>query len=317
MTTKLLINLFSYAEPIFCGAALLALLRSKGARKFLAFSILLLVRLLSSSTCLAIMELSRHGLGKRLAYQIYFYVYWVSYAVEAILALLVVYGIFQLAMAPLKGLADLGRLVFRWAAAISVAIACGIAIIPHQVGAKFLVAMVMQLQQTSSILTLCLLLFVCFAIRPLGLSYRSRIFGVSFGLGVMAAVSLVDAAWISLGPAMYSAINIASGVAGIATLFIWTAYFTLPEPERRMIIVPTTSPYLKWNQISEVLGDDPGFVALGVFNPAFFAPAEWEIMARASEKMEQMAAPPVPRTPEEVVSSPQPTFNPSMLTRSA
>ena len=44
-------------------------------------------------------------------------------------------------------------------------------------------AFVSQMQRTQSILILCLLLFVCFAIRPMGLSYRSRIFGVSLGLG--------------------------------------------------------------------------------------------------------------------------------------
>ena len=84
-------------------------------------------------------------------------------------------------MAPLKGLATLGILVFRWAAAISVAISIGMAIGPHVSGNRLLVAIVTQLQQTSSILTLCLLLFVCFAIRPMGLTYKSRIFGVSLG----------------------------------------------------------------------------------------------------------------------------------------
>ena len=63
-------------------------------------------------------------------------------------------------MAPLKGLATLGMLVFRWAAAISVAISIGMAIGPHVSGNQLLVAIVTQLQQTSSILTLCLLV-VC------------------------------------------------------------------------------------------------------------------------------------------------------------
>ena len=102
--------------------------------------------------------------------------YWVSYALEAIFSLLLIYSIFKLAMAPLQGLQTLGMLVFRWVAAISVAVAIGVAVTPHLSGIKFMVAMVTQLQQTSSILTLCLLLFVCFAIRPMGLSYRSRIF---------------------------------------------------------------------------------------------------------------------------------------------
>ena len=64
------------------------------------------------------------------------------------------------------------------------------------------------MQRTQSILTLCLLLFVCFAIRPMGLSYRSRIFGVSFGLGVMATTDMIQSAWIhNASSTMYGAFS--------------------------------------------------------------------------------------------------------------
>jgi hypothetical protein len=52
-----------------------------------------------------------------------------------------------------------------------------------------------------------------------------------------------------------------------------------------MIVLPTTSPFLRWNQISMALGDAPGFVALGPITPDMFAPAELEVMRRASAKM--------------------------------
>ncbi len=116
------------------------------------------------------------GIEKHLAYKLYFYTFWPGYAFEALLSLAVIYSIFKLAMAPLKGLATLGELVFRWAAAIAIAISVGSAIGPHQSSTKLVMAIVTQLRQTSSILTLCLLLFVCFAIRPMGLTYKSRIF---------------------------------------------------------------------------------------------------------------------------------------------
>src|SRR5690348_11152802 len=119
-------------------------------------------------------------------YNIYFYVYWVSFLVECVLALLIVYSLFRLAMAPLKGLQTLRMLVFKWAAGISVAVALGSAFTPGMTGLKYLNAAISQLQRTQSILTICLLLFVTFAIRPMGLSHKSRIFGVSLGLGVLA-----------------------------------------------------------------------------------------------------------------------------------
>jgi hypothetical protein len=294
MTQNFFLDLLSYLEPILCGVALAMLLRSKATKKFVFLVSLLSVKILSSVICLPLLYFCARGIERHMAYQTYFYVYWTSYALEAILSLLVIYSIFKLAMAPLKGLQTLGMLVFRWVAAISIAVAIGVALTPHLTGIKFMVAMVTQLQQTSSILTLCLLLFVCFAIRPMGLSYQSRIFGVSFGLGFLAATDLVRSAWLAHNSDMNSTINVINGVAICLTLCIWSAYFAFPEPKRRFIVLPTTSPFLRWNQISMALGDDPGYVAIGGIPPELFAPAELEVMRRASAKM----------TPELETSSP-------------
>jgi hypothetical protein len=280
-----LLQLFGYLEPVLCGMLIYFLVRNKAARQFGYLVALLGVRFACSAICLPLLSLCGQGIEKHLAYQIYFYVYWVSYALEAIFSLLVIYSIFKLAMAPLKGLQSLGMLVFRWVAAISVAVAIGVAVTPHLSGITFLVSMITQLQQTSSILTLCLLLFVCFAIRPMGLSYRSRIFGVSFGLGLLATINLVNSAWIAHNPNMYSSFSLVNGLAVALTLLTWSAYFAFPEPKRRIIVLPTTSPFLRWNQISMALGDDPGYVAVGGIPPELFAPAELEVMRRASAKM--------------------------------
>jgi hypothetical protein len=280
-----LLSQLQYVEPILCGLLVYFLVRAKAVRQFVYLFTLLCVRLTCSFICIPLLTFSGHGIERHLAYQIYFYVYWASFALEAILSLLVIYSIFKLAMAPLKGLQTLGMLVFRWVAAISVAVAIGVAVSPHISGIKFMVAMVTQLQQTSSILTLCLLLFVCFAIRPMGLSYNSRIFGVSLGLGVLATVSLVNAAWLTHSPNMYSTISLINSLAVGLTLLMWSAYFAFPEPKRRIIVLPTTSPFLRWNQISLALGDDPGYVAVGGIPPELFAPAELEVMRRASAKM--------------------------------
>ena len=287
-------TLLWYLEPICCGLVLLALIRAKATRSFVIFTALLAFRLGSDLIDLSLLQLWARGIEVRLVYQTYFYVYWSSYALESVLNLLIILSVFRLAMAPLKGLQTLGMLVFKWAAAISIAIALGIAVGPHQTGTAFLVSMITQLQQTSSILTLCLLMFVCFAIRPMGLSFRSRIFGVSLGLGVIATANLISSAWISHAPNLNSMVNASREIAGCLTLLMWSAYFALPEEKRRIIVLPTTSPFLKWNQISEVLGDSPGFVAIAGIPPEVFAPAELEVMRRASAKMPEISAGPVP-----------------------
>jgi hypothetical protein len=285
MTQKVILDLLTYLEPILSGFVLVVLLRSKAAGKFFFLVALLSVKVASSAVCLGLILFGSRIFERHFAYQAYFYTYWTSYAIEAVLSLMVVYSIFKLAMAPLKGLQTLGMLVFRWVAAISIAVAFGVALSPHLTGLKFMVTMVTQLQQTSSILTLCLLLFVCFAIRPMGLSYRSRIFGVSFGLGVLATANLVQSAWLSHYSNMNSQFSIVNGMIVCLTLCIWSAYFAFPEEKRRLIVLPTTSPFLRWNQISMALGDEPGFVAVGGIPPELFSPAELEVMRRASVKM--------------------------------
>lgn len=287
MTGTSAIHFLTDLSPVLCAMVVCLLARSKMAREYLYLVALLGAKFLSTLALILLIYLAHHGFVEvHLAYRWYFYTYWSSFAIEGILSLFVIYGIFKLAMDPLPGLKKLGILIFRWVGAISIAVALGVAFTPHASGLKFLTATITQLQQTTGILTLCLLLFVCFAIRPMGLSYRSRIFGVSLGLGMLATASLCTAAMISHSGDMYTTLSIVSGIAECSALLTWSAYFTFPEPKRKMILLPTTSPFLRWNQISMVLGDEPGYVALGEITPDVFAPAELEIMRRASAKMQ-------------------------------
>ena len=104
-------------------------------------------------------------------------------------------------------------------------------------------------------------------------------------LAFLATINLVNSAWLTHNPSMYSTFSLVNGLAVSLTLLTWSAYFAFPEPKRRIIVLPTTSPFLRWNQISMALGDDPGYVAVGGIPPELFAPAELEVMRRASAKM--------------------------------
>jgi hypothetical protein len=276
-------------EVVLYVATLCLILVRKQWGDYWALGAFLVVRLSTVLACICLNDFAPR-LGVRAAYQAYFAVYWISSAVDSVIALLIVYGLFRLAMAPLKGLQTLGMLVFKWAAGISLLVALGNAFAPNVSGIRLIMAAIVQLQRTQSILTLCLLLFVCFAVRPMGLSYSSRIFGVSLGLGFMATNDLVQSAWLALNPKMETAYNTVNGVVICVILAIWASYFALPEPKRRIIVLPTTSPFLRWNQISQALGDAPGFVAVGGVPPELFAPAELEVMRRASLKMTTPAA---------------------------
>jgi hypothetical protein len=287
-----LLQALSYIEVFLCGVALCTLVTKKQWADYSALGCYLAVRIASNVVLIYLhYAAAHHSISKTAAYNVYFVVYWPSFALESIFALIVVYDVFKLAMAPLKGLQALGMLVFKWAAGISVAVALGSSFTPGLKSTDLLTNAISQLQRTQSILTLCLLLFVCFAIRPMGLSYTSRIFGVSLGLGIMSTNDLVQSAWLAFHTnVMGTTYNKINGVVICVIVAMWTAYFALPEPKRRIIVLPTTSPFLRWNQISQALGDNPGFVAIGGVPPELFAPAELEVMRRASIKMNSPVA---------------------------
>jgi hypothetical protein len=296
VTSLAFVQIMNYLEPVACVGALVLMHRKGQIRQYGFLSAYLLTRLLACVVGLGVISLAGSKLLEvHLAYRIYFYVYWFTYAIEALVGLGIIYSIYNLAMAPLKGLQRLGRLMFRWAAGIAVAVAVTTSFGPHVTSNGFIIAAVTQLQRTQSVLTLCLLLFVCLAIRPMGLSHRSKIFGISLGLGLMATTDLVNAAWLSQNKHLVSLYNDINGMVILSAVGIWCTYFAIPEPRRRMIILPTTSPFLRWNQISLALGDDPGFVAVGDVTPDMFAPAEVEVMRRASVKMGEALNAPRPQ----------------------
>lgn len=280
------LNSLELFELLFSIGGLWAITARKQWGEYWALGSLLAVHSFLIFVFIPVLNLAGSRLSAKLVYHLYFYTYWPCFALNSILGLAIIYSVFRLAMAPLRGLQNLGMLIFRWAGAISIAVALGSAFTPHQSGIMYMISAISQLQRTQSILTLCLLLFVCFAIRPMGLTFGSRIFGVSLGLGLSAANDLVQSALFPGRAQMSSTADLMNGAVFCTAAFLWMAYFALPEPERRLILLPTTSPFLRWNQISEALGDSPGFVALsgGVDS---FAPSEIEVMRRASSNVTQ------------------------------
>jgi hypothetical protein len=296
VNSRTVIEMLSYIEVSCCVVALILMQYRRQIQQFKPLALFLLTRVLSFAILMPLMKMCGKQISAHIAYKAYFYTYWSTDVLEAILGFFIILGIYKLAMAPLQGLQRLGMLMFRWAGGIAVAIAVTVACGPHVTSVKFIPRAAAQLQQTQSILTLCMLLFVCLAIRPMGLSHRSKVFGISLGLGLMATMDLIGAAWLSTFKSIFSFYNVINGVAICCTMLIWIGYIAIPEPRRRMIILPTTSPFLRWNQISLALGDEPGFVAVGEVSPDMFAPAEVEVMRRASLKMRQ------PQLPEQIAN---------------
>jgi hypothetical protein len=187
-------------------------------------------------------------------------------------------------MKPLRGLHRAGKIIFRWVGVVSFALSLGMAFGPRvEDGAAYIGIVAGRLQQGTSVLLLCMLLFVCFTTRYLGLTYRNRIFGILLGLGIFSACTLVESAWLSTKGAetVFSPIYLISAFGFLACLFVWSGYLLAPEPVRKLVLLPTTSPYFFWNQVSEALGDDPGHVVVSGFTPDMLAPGEIQMLKKS------------------------------------
>src|ERR1700733_8547097 len=255
MTSGALTILYA-AEPLLLAVALIALLRSREQKRFPALFGYVALRLGSSVVLHLLLQIHRFvTIDNATAYALYFYTYWVSYVAGAVVVFLVIQEMFQFAVDPFPGLRWLGTISFRWVACISFVAAMAALLVPGGKGDRFLLAIVAQAMRCESIFILSLLLFLMIAAGKLGLTYRSRVFGVSFGFGIMAASDLVaSAAFLHFGHNMMtSSVSVVTTSASLITLGIWSGYFMQREPARRPAVFDPSSSLARWHEIATTL----------------------------------------------------------------
>jgi hypothetical protein len=271
--TSVALTILYAAEPLLMVVAMIALLRSRDHRRFPALFAYVSVRLASSVMLHVLLQAHRVvGVADRTAYSWYFYTYWLSYVAGAIVVFMVIQELFQSSMDPFPGLKWLGTISFRWVACLSFVAASAALLTPGGKGYAFLLAIVAQAMRCESIFILSLLLFLMVAAGKLGLSYRSRVFGISFGFGIMAASDLVvSAAFLHLGHNMMtSTISVITTSASLLTLTIWSVYFLQPEPARQVLALNSSSPLARWNEVVTAIGSNSGRTPVAVPANDFF-----------------------------------------------
>ncbi len=246
MTEEMTLQFLGYAETAVCLAALILLLARKRWSTYWALGWFLIVRLVAGVSLPVIIHFADR-LGKHTAYQTYFFVFWVAFGLESLLSLLMFYNVLRVTMGPLMGLRRLASLVF--CAVALLAVFCAVAsVFSYTTGIKFFVATISQLQRTQSMATILMLLPVVLALRPMGLSFRSPVFGVALGLGVLAINDLLWSQWLPSHPYAMTSYDVIQGVVPCTVLTVWAVYFALPERERRELALPAGSPLLRWNR---------------------------------------------------------------------
>jgi hypothetical protein len=258
-----------FLEVLFLSGALYCVYRAQKSRIYPALWQFLLFSVASQTVQLVDLSLNGFHLVSGVhAYYVYFYVYWVSFGIGAVLMLRVLHEMFRHAVRSIPGVQKLGQPIFFWAISISVILAFASGITPHTSGMNILVASAQVLLRSQSVLALCMLTFLAFASQTLGVPFRSRIFGVTFGFALMATTDLVTSALAARVTSLGGAINVVHEIVYLGAIALWAGYFLQPEPVRRLVTVPVTSPLMRWNDVAHTLGNPAGQVAVS-YPPSF------------------------------------------------
>jgi hypothetical protein len=259
----------AFLEVLFLSIALYCVYRAQKNRIYPAFWQLLMFGVLSAAIQFVDFSLNAlHLVGGLRAYSVYFYVYWVSFGINAVLVLRVLHEMFRHAVRSVPGVQKLGQPIFFWAITVSVILAFASGVTPHTSGMSLLLTSAQVLARSQSVLALCMLTFLAFASQTLGVSYRSRIFGVTFGFGAIALNNMINSMIIGHNASLASTTELIHEGVYLGAIALWAGYFLQPEPARRLVTMPVTSPLMRWNDVAQTLGNPAGQVAVS-YPPSF------------------------------------------------
>jgi len=242
------LQFLGYAETAACLAVLIVLVARNKWSTYWALGWFLIMRLVAGVSLPVIIHFADR-LGKHTAYQTYFYAYWVAFGLESVLALLVLYNLLRVTMGSLRGLQRLASLAFC-AVVLLAEFWAATSVLSRHINSEmqFVVTAISQLQRTQSMVAILMLLTVVPALRLMGLSFRSPVFGVALGLGILAINDLLSSQWLMSHPFAMTNYDVINCVVPCTILTVWAVYFALPEPERRELALPAGSPLLRWNR---------------------------------------------------------------------
>jgi hypothetical protein len=174
-------------------------------------------------------------LHKQVYRQAYYYSYWVGIAVTACLGFFVLQEIFHHIFRPYESLRTFSSTLFRWSTLVllMVGIIMALSTAPslHNAFANY----IYTIDRSVQLMQCGLVLFMYLFARQLGLTEGHRVFGITIGFGLRAAVQLLSVTLYSQFPYQLVAdvLNIVSMGMYLIAVIIWMVYMYRPEPERR------------------------------------------------------------------------------------
>jgi len=236
-------------------------------RRFPAMSAYLALRVISTPALLAILWVYGQPWGHGY-YVAYFFGYWGVYIASAVMLFFICMEIFRAVLSGFSGLMRFSSVIFRWAAVASLIVS--VSNVSWHRGILVMSDIAYGLMRSVSVLELCLLAFLCFAMNALRLSPRDRAFGFAIGFGLMSSNDFVHASLVSQFTTLNAPVQVAYEAVILLILGLWVAYVAQPEPARKPVVVAANSAIYRWNEIASALGHKGTSIAVPAPSNSFF-----------------------------------------------
>lgn len=173
----------------------------------------------------------------------YFYVFWISAALNVVFAFQIIHEVFVDVFRPYPALKDLGTALFKWAALIMILVS--VVLISVSPGWDDpVVQSILVVQRCVRVVQCGLVLFLLAFCKNLGVSWRRQSFGIALGFGVFSGVDLLTHGLYSgshLHGMLTSLINMGAYNSGMV---LWLLYSAL---NRKAAMVPRLVPQ-RWDE---------------------------------------------------------------------
>ena len=187
---------------------------------------------------------------QRHSYTVYYWSYWVSVALSALVSFAVLQEIFKDAFRPYEALRDMSVILFRWSALVVVLVAGMWAVTSaHSIQPDAVTSFVLLGQSGIRLMQCGLVFFLILFSEYLGISRRHVLFGIALGFGLFASISMLVAVAMAHGTFVHATLmrEINNAAYDLAAL-IWLAYTAL-APARSTALAAIRSP--EWNSALE------------------------------------------------------------------
>ena len=163
----------------------------------------------------------------------YFYLYWATSAVSAVLGFMVIREIFRDVFRPFPALRDLGSIIFRWAGIVM----AGVGLILMVAGSSEshrIMQVVLAMERGVRVMQCGLILFLLLFSTYLGLSWKNHSFGLALGFGTFAVVEMALMVYRArVGYTGDIGISLVNMVAYNMSIAVWMFYLLSDNPARR------------------------------------------------------------------------------------